>query len=947
MKTRTIALYLIISFCGPSAAVYAQQAVTSATLSGRVEDANGAAVAGAAIAAINLDQNRSSTAQSDSQGRFRFLYLPVGRYRLKIEAKGFHTLERDLTLTIGQALDAQLRLSVAGVAERLDIKPEANLVETVRTQVAETVLPAEVDHLPLNGRNYLDLAALTPGVTRANPVANQRFAETSAVPGTQISVAGQRNINNGFVMDGMSANDDAADLPGTFFSQEVIREFQVITSGGIAEFGRASSGIINVVSQSGANEWRGRAYGFLRSRRTDARNPLSITPDPRDPSRLLKDPLTQTQYGATMGGPVARNRTFIFTNFEQTRLNNSVVVTISPADVAAINGVLDQAGYAGPRISTGLAPTGYDTTNFFTRVDHHINASNLLTARYSLYDIESFNARSVGGLNATSRGTALEDRDQTIAVSEVATISSRLANEARFQFTRSRLGAPPTDLVGPAINISGVANLGTSTTSPIGRDISLFEIVDNVTVERGAHSFKFGVDFLYNRVNITFPGATQGAYTFSPSGSGANQVSALTNFRNGRYSVFQQAFGDPTQFQSNPNFGVFAQDEWRLRPGLTINAGLRYDVQWLPDPIETDANNLAPRVGLAWAPGDRKTVIRASYGIYYERIPLRATSNALQRDGSKYRVAQFQFGQAGAPVFPNVAASFPSGFLPSITTIDPKIENAYTQQASLQIERELTASASLSVGYMRTRGLHMILSRNANVPRFPVLAGVPNQGRPNPNFANISRFEGSGDSYYNGLTVSLNRRFRRWAGARLSYTLSKAIDNTGNAFFFSPQDNFNLRGERGRGDNDQRHVLAFSGSLAAPETAGGGLLRRVIEGFQLSSIFRYGSALPFNIVTGADGNFDTNVNDRPAGVGRNTGEGFDFAALDLRLSRRIRFTERMGLEVIAEGFNMFNRANFQLPNGTIGTGATPNANFGLPNAAADPRQIQFGLRLSF
>src|SRR6266540_405602 len=177
MKTRTTVLSLFISICGLSATVQAQQAVTSATISGRVEDANGAAVAGAAIAAINLDQNRSSTAQSDSQGRFRFLYLPVGRYRLKIEAKGFSTIERELTLTVGQALDAQLRLSVAGVAERLDIKPEATLIETLRTQVAETVLPTEVDRLPLNGRNYLDLAALTPAVTRANPVANQRFGE--------------------------------------------------------------------------------------------------------------------------------------------------------------------------------------------------------------------------------------------------------------------------------------------------------------------------------------------------------------------------------------------------------------------------------------------------------------------------------------------------------------------------------------------------------------------------------------------------------------------------------------------------------------------------------------------------------------------------------------------------------------------------------------------------
>src|SRR5262249_10204577 len=160
---------------------------------------------------------------------------------------------------------------------------------------------------------------------------------------------------------------------------------------------------------------------------------------------------------------------------------------------------------------------------------------------------------------------------------------------------------------------------------------------------------------------------------------------------------FQQAFGVPSLFQSNPNIGFFVQDEWRARLGLTINAGLRYDVEWLPDPIKPDTNNIAPRLGIAWAPGDRRTVIRARYGIYFERIPMRATSNALQRDGTKYKVASFSFGQAGAPVFPNVAASFPQGFLPSITTTDPNIGSAYSQQASLQIERELTSNLSLSV----------------------------------------------------------------------------------------------------------------------------------------------------------------------------------------------------------------------------------------------------------
>jgi hypothetical protein len=896
-------------------------------LSGHIDDPAGASIRAALIAITNIEKNQTTTATTDEEGRYSFLYLPVGHYRLRVEHPGFVTVSRELTLTVGQALELPIRLSVAGLADSATITTLPPLIETVRTEVAETVLAGEVENLPLNGRNYLDLAALTPAVTRANPVANQRFAETSAVPGTQINIAGQRNINNGFVIDGLSANDDAADLPGTFFSQEVIREFQVITSGGIAEFGRASGGIINVVTNSGSNDWRGRLYGFLRNGHLDARNPLAAT----------KDPLTQAQYGASLGGPLKHDRTFLFGNFEQTRLHNAVVVTILPANVTAINDVLDSIKYAGPRVTTGLAPTGYNSSNFLARLDHRFNEANLLMARYSFYDIEGLNARGVGGLNAISRGTALDNRDQTIAVSEVATLSPRMVNEARFQFTRSRLSAPVNDSVGPAITISGVANLGTSTSSPTGRELDLYELADTVTNERGRHSAKFGADFLYNRVNITFPGALQGAYTFS----------SLANLQAGNYVTFQQAFGEPSLFQSNPNLGFFAQDEWRARSGLTFNFGLRYDLQFLPDPINADVNNLSPRIGVAFAPGKHRTVIRASYGIYYERIPLRATSNALQRDGTKYKVASFSLGQPGAPVFPGVASAFPAGFRPGITTIDPSIDSAYTQQASLQVEHELGSDTSLTLGYLHTRGLHLILSRNVNVPRFPASAGVPNLGRPDPNFGNISRYESSGDSYYNGLTVSLNRRFRSWAGARVSYTYSKAIDDTGTAFFFTPQDNFNLRDDRGLSDNDQRHVLAVSGTLAVPATIHRVGWQRALEGFQLSGIFRYGSNLPFNIVTGGDRNFDTNVNDRPIGVGRNTGKGFDFASFDVRLSRRIRFTERLALDVLAEGFNLFNRANLQLPNNVFGTGTSPLPSFGSATGAGDPRQFQFGLRISY
>jgi hypothetical protein len=649
--------------------------------------------------------------------------------------------------------------------------------------------------------------------------------------------------------------------------------------------------------------------------------------------------LTQSQYGASLGGPIRRDRTFFFSNFEQTRRNYSAVLTISPAAVITINNRLRAVNYSGPLLTTGVTPASFDTTNFFTRIDHSLSQRNQLTARYSLYHINAVNSRTVGGLNAVSRGTGLRDTDQTAVVSNVTTFSSRTLNEARFQYTNSRLDAPVNDEVGPAVNIAGIANFGTATVSPLARDINLFEAVDNVSTQRDDHSLKFGADFLYNRVNIVFPGAVQGVYAFS----------SLNNFLSGNYLNYQQAFGAPSQLQSNPNVGVFVQDEWRLRSDLTLNAGLRYDLQFLPEPIQADTDNFAPRLGIVYAPGAHKTVIRASFGLYYDRIPLRATSNALQRDGSKFLIVQLSPAQPGAPAFPNVLTVQPATLptKPNITRIDPNIEASYSQQANLQIERELPGNAVVSVGYLHLRALHVILSRNVNVATVPASAGIPNLGRPDPNWGNISRFESSGTSNYDGMVVSFNKRAARWANVRVSYTLSKTIDDAGNFFFSSVQDNFNIRGDRGLADNDQRHRLVLSGSLEAPQEGKPNGFRRALRGFQLGYIFTYGSRLPFNVLLGNDRNLDTNNNDRPVGVGRNTGRGFDFASLDLRLSRRFRLTERVDLQLLAEGFNVLNRANYGVPNNTFGSGVQPLPAFGQPTAAFDPRQFQFGMKVSF
>ncbi|OFW29463.1 MAG: hypothetical protein A3G76_07420 [Acidobacteria bacterium RIFCSPLOWO2_12_FULL_65_11] len=922
------------------ALLVAAQTIASASVTGTVRDVSDAVVPDAAVQIRNDDTNQTWQVVSDERGRFRLLYLPVGKYHLLVEVGGFATATVNLTLGIGQALDVPIVLRPAAVSETVEVA--APLVEARRTEVAAVISPREVDTLPLNGRNYLDLALLAPNVSRTILRSNDRFAETSAVPGTGVSVAGQRNLNNTFIVDGLSANDDAADLAGASFSQEVIREFEVVTSGGAAEFGRASSGAISVVTQSGTNSVAGRVYEFFRNDAFDARNPLATR----------KDPLHQNQYGFTIGGPIVRDRTFWFGNVERTQQDRTGIVTIASSAVSAINTRLDAAGYGGPRINTGNYSTGYTATNVFGRVDHRATEASRLQMRYSLYHVTSENARNAGGLNDVSRGAALEDTDQTIAANYLSTLSSGTINEARAQYTRSRLGAPVNDLVGPAVNVSGVAGWGTATFSPTRRDLDVFQIIDTVTWQRGSHLFKTGVDLLYNRVDIGFPGALHGVYSFS----------SLANFQSGTYSQFQQAFGSPTQFQANPNVSVFGQDEWRPRSDLTVNAGLRYDLQWLPEPIDLDANNVSPRLGLAYAPGDGKTVIRASGGLYFDRIPLRATSNALQRDGSKYQTAVLSFGQAGAPTFPAVLPSFPAGVLVSITNISPNIRSGYSQQAGVEVERALTDALTATVGYNYLRGRAIIMSHNVNVPTLTaaqaLALGIPNLGRPNPNFANISQYDSLGDSWFGGLTLSLGTPRARWGHTRVSYTLSDAMDDAGNAFFQTPQTQNDILADKGPSDNDQRHRLVLSGSFGDPLAVfgagpsaslgtGGAVLRRVFGGYQFGYVFSYATGAPFNVVTGSDNNNDTTTNDRPAGIARNSERLPATSSLDVRVSRAFMMAGGRRIEAMIEAFNLMNHVNVLNVNNTFGNGATSLATFGQRTAVGDMRQVQLGVRWSF
>jgi hypothetical protein len=932
---------LAIGLIASAGSVDAQQSVDYASISGRVTDPSGAVVEGAEVTARQTDTNLSATATTDRNGRFRFPYLKVGPYEVSVRQQGFTDAIQRITLTVGAAFELPVRLRVENLDSSVTVTAEAPVLEGARSQIAGTITQTEVQSLPLNGRNFLELALLVPGVSPTNVGSTQLFPETSAVPGVSLSVGSQRNLSNNFIVDGLSANDDAAGLSGMTYSVDAVDQFQVVTSGGQAELGRALGGYVNVITKSGTNTLKATAYDFVRDDALNAANALS--------GATL--PMHQSQYGGSAGGPVVKGRTFYFANGEQRRLDQSGLVTIAPENVRAINGRLREVGYKGPLVTTGVYSNPVHSSNLLAKADHQVSGRDQLGIRYSLYDVSSDNARGAGALNAPSASARLDSRDQAIAVSNTLTLSPHVVLESRAQLAHGDLKAPPSDPIGPAVSIVGVAVFGTSAGAPTRRVNTLYQVVNNVSYQAGVHAFRAGVDVLYNDDRITYPRAVRGSYTFG----------SLANFLGGIYNNagFTQTFGQSEIAQTNPNAGFYVQDEWKVSGRATLNLGLRYDLQML-ETIRTDTDNLSPRVGIAWTPFDsRRTVIRASAGLFYDRVPLRAVANGLLSAGNTTDAANLrQIGvslsptQAGAPIFPNILADVvPSVTLPNLTTMDRDLQNAHSRQGGIELEQQLGARATIGVGYQYLRGLNLIAAINQNVPMCAA-AGTNNGCRPNPTYANNSQYSAAGTSTYHGMHVSFTQRPVRWGHYRVSYTWSRSMNNVGEFFFSAPIDPTDLSKDWGRSDDDQRHRLVINGAVHSSMAAASNVWAMLTHGFELSGMMQAYSALPFNIISGV-----TTIQGTPgrpvvngAFIPRNAGTGSDFFNVSARLARVFPLRGRIQLEALAEAFNITNRVNAITRNTNFGSGSYPNnpsGTFGQVTAVGEPRAVQFGARIRF
>jgi hypothetical protein len=954
MRTGLYGCLLVAACCAVASVhtVHAQEAINFASVSGRVTDPQGAVVPGAHVSARQTETNVLSETVTNSEGRFRLPYLKVGTYELKVRVDGFAESTRMLNVSVGAAFDIPVMLALAGLDTSLTVSGDTTLLEAARSQIAGTVPQSEVQNLPMNGRNFLDLALLVPGVSPTNIGSTQLFAETSAVPGQGISIASQRNLSNNFIVDGLSANDDAAGLSGIPYGVDAVEQFQVVTSGGQAELGRALGGYINVVTKSGTNALHGTIYDFIRDDSLNAPNALSGT----------TLPMNQQQYGASLGGPVVRNRTFFFGNFEQRLLDQTGLVTILPENVPLINAKLAAAGYPGSSISTGIYPNPVRSANALAKLDHHVNGSDHLTFRYALYRVTSDNSRGAGALNAPTASAGLDNVDHSLGFGNTWTLSPEMVNETRAQIVYSDLKALPTDLVGPAVSIAGVASFGTLSTSPTARLNKMYQVANTLSRQAGTHALRAGVDVVINDSTITYPRSFRGNYAFS----------SMASFLAGDYSGFTQTFGDPVVSQTNPNVGVYAQDEWRVASNLTLNLGLRYDLQFI-EAVHTDTNNVSPRLGFAWSPGgSQDLVVRGSAGLFFDRVPLRAVANAILSAGNTTDLVNLHQpsvtglipAQAGAPVFPNtLPAHLLTTTLVDFTTMDRDLQNAYSRQASIEVERVLTQGMTASIGYQYLRGDNLLMSINQNVPTC-VAQGANNGCRPNPAFRNNSQYSSVAESTYHGLHLSLVQRLSTWANARVTYTLSKSMNNVGEAFFSSPVDPTDIMRDWGRSDDDQRHRLVINGTVNTSMAAATTAWERISHGFQVSSFLQYYSSLPFNITSGvvnmqgtnsrplADGatappNFDVRA---VTLIPRNAGIGSDFFSLNLRVSRGFRVGGSVKMEGLAEAFNVTNRANTLTRNANFGPGAYPTnpvSTFNQVTAVGDSRIFQFGLRMLF
>ncbi|HKV38757.1 MAG TPA: TonB-dependent receptor [Blastocatellia bacterium] len=1035
----------IIFLIGCSLPAWSQVSATVAQLNGTVQDANGAVVVGAAISLRAVDTNQEYSATSNDAGYYLIPNLPPGNYELTVTSTGFGKYTRTgIVLTVAQA--ATVNVSLSPTVEQTVTVTTDTVIEPTRTESSQVINPQQIESLPVSGRLFTDFALLTPGVATGRTSLGTTFTEFEI---TQISFGGMRSFSNMITVDGADFINSNTGVQRATPPQESVQEFRVVNSSFGTEYGRALGGIVNVVTKSGTNEWHGSGYEYFQNDALNARSLLQPSPQ--------SDTLRQNQFGATIGGPIKKDKTFFFANYEGQRRSEAPV--LSPDFLNNFTAINRAKAYL------GLAPEDLSVLKIkhndygFLRLDHQVNANNRVAVRYNIENANDpnqlvGNTEDGGGIGAPSGGRNLAIRDQSLVGTVSSLLSPNLVNTALVQYARRHYDFP---------GVTGQPDLDVPNDLSFGHNFGTLDAIyetrlqlsDNLGWVRGNHYFKFGYDTNQVWDYTIYPGFTPARiilpdlncmmafanFVNIPGGPALPSIPGppcpLPPFFNGVGATFygvalaRTGYVDgqaplnnahpldiktwanafPTELKSNYAYnlqhgyqGFFAQDQWRATPKLSLNYGLRYDFETgLTDQIDSYYGGIQPRVGVAYSPDD-KTVIRAGFGIFFDRenmtfffitgdqktvpgfipgINLPMIRRGAETGGWELNLVNaaaflpaplkcagvdvgggFCLGAAATAAKSILTTGmYPQEFItgpcpPACTGGAGGMDRhnnklPYSEQASLEVERQVKKGLTLGGGYLFVSAHRLVLGNGLNTPcpqgtskpSNPAIAqgwlnpdgsisdcvGTPKLLAGKPVFSDSLEFPNGGfldynfgavSAMYNGLSLRVVERAGKYFNLNANYTFSHIIDNGNFTTFINlPQNQFDNKSERSNSNQDVRHRFVANFSANTPD-------RSFIRNFTLSGVITVQSGRPFTLFTGGDSNGDTNpVTDRVGLLDRNTYIGDPLRSVDLRLSRFFQIREHTRLDLIFDAFNVFNRPNvdeiFSVYGSPILCGATP------------------------
>jgi hypothetical protein len=907
--------------------------VSTFALSGTVLDTSGAVLPGATVTLRNTKTGLVRSETTDGEGRYHFIAVPIaGEYALRAELASFAGEERTGLVFLANTKPViDFTLGLATVAEVTTVEGKAPILETRKAELALTVDQEQIATLPLNGRNYLDLANFANGV------------HGSAQRG-DLSINGQLGRNIDYVVDGVSNKViEWGDASKTGLSLDIVQEFQVITSQFSAEFGHSLGGIVSAVTKSGTNDFHGTGYLYNRPGSMDAKNPLTNT----------RTPFDQQQFGGVLSGPIVRNRTHFIGSFEATNQDSEIVVTST--------------------LAPGAAPATLNRYQGFAKVTNRFTDNHNVQVRFNLDDNQSIGG--FGGLTLPDGGTRSKRASWELQGTLTSVLGPQMVNESRVQY--SQFVNESTNLApGPRVVYTGLGTYGANPGSPQDIREKRIQFNDKLSRDFGAHRTFVGFDMSYIAKTGVFNADSVGVYTFAAGTpypyNAANPATYPTQFVQGftdprRPMTLTRDFA-PYEFagidRSYVNVDVFAQDDWEVRRGFTVNLGLRYERQT----SSPDVNNIMPRTGFAWDIGrSGRTVIRGGYGRFYDQL-FDNIPNVEDLFGitGNFSITLTPGGNPGVfPTFPNVFSSLPPGFSAALGrtvtldlgALDPDARRTpYSDQFTIGVARELTGDIALTIDYTYLRGYDLFRTVDLNGPaEFDTTTGatrtvaeadatrpygspsrVPGPyGIQEGGFKQIRIVESEGNGWYHGLRFNLTKRFTRNHFYQVSYTYSQA-ENEQDDFGSAAQGANPFDFLRATAANDVPHVLVANGTYILPYA------------ISLSGIVSVRSGLPVDPQAGADLNGDGFTTDRPGTLARNSSRLPTFKSVDISLAKTFTLRTPHQVELRMDVFNLFNATNVRGVNSVYGrTVGSPLPTFMQPTLVWSPRQFQFALRYRF